>query len=200
MRSRRFFDYRFSVGVIVIVIGVVTFGFAFYMIGLFIEKFVLGSVELSEFVFIVAGGASMCIGSLWAIIVMCNKTMSWITVTENQIIWRCPLHRTVRMKLDDCVYIGVDDMADHNKTMPVVRGDELTYIYFLSEPFPPKYRHKIDSLKCKKGSIKFAYSDKLCEQLMCVFPKERIKNVLTFYDLMQARDRMWKQKEKRRRK
>ena len=118
------------------------------------------------------------------------KCFSLLTVSPTEIVWRCPLYRSVKMTIEQCEYIGIEDMADNNIAMPVIRGDEIAYIYLSSSPFPEKYKHKADSVRRKKGIITFAYSDKLCQALIAVIPENKTGYLVSFYNRMQVSDRM----------
>ena len=117
------------------------------------------------------------------------KCFSVLTISTDKIIWRCPFYRSVKMKIEECQYVGVEDMAAHNRVMPVIRGDETAYIYLSSSPFPEKYKHKADSVRRKKGLITFAYSDRLCEELVHILPKEKTSYLVSFYNRMQLADK-----------
>ena len=128
------------------------------------------------------------------------KSFSLLTVSQQKIIWRCPFYPSVKMRIEDCEYVSVEDMADHNMAMPVIRGDEIAYIYLSDKPFPDKYKHKADIVRRKKGTITFAYSDKLCQELISVLPKEKTGCLVSFYNRMQAADRVNKLKKKNKKK
>ena len=128
------------------------------------------------------------------------KTFSLISVSSTKIVWRCPFYRTVRMNIADCEYVSVEDMADHNRAMPVIRGDEIAYIYLSNKPFPDKYKHKADIVRRKKGTITFAYSDKLCQELISVLPEGKTKKLVSFYNQMQVSDRVNQHKQQKKSK
>ncbi len=130
------------------------------------------------------------------------KSFSLLTVSSTKIVWRCPFYRSVKLKIEDCIYVSVEDMAEHNIAMPVIRGDEIAYIYLGNVPFPEKYKHKADAMRRKKGMITFAYSDALCEKLMAVLPEEKTRGLASFYNRMQAADKInqIKQQQAKRRK
>ena len=91
-------------------------------------------------------------------------------------------------------------MADHNRAMPVIRGDEIAYIYLSNKPFPDKYKHKADIVRRKKGTITFAYSDALCQELISFLPEDKTKCLVSFYNRMQAADRANKVKQQNKKK
>lgn len=125
------------------------------------------------------------------------KAFSLLTVTPEKLVWRCPFYRTVKMRIDDCKYVTIEDMAHHNRAMPVIRGDEIAYIYLSNQPFPDKYKHKADVVRRKKGTIIFAYSDKLCQKLISILPENKTKYLISFYNRMQANDRVVKRKKRK---
>ena len=126
--------------------------------------------------------------------------LSWLSINTKEVVWKSPFHQTVRLQIEKCNYVGIADFAQHNRGLPVVRGDEISYIYLSTEPLPSKYCHRIDATKCKHGFIKFAYSDKLCQELISVLPEDKTKNLVSFYNRMQASDRINKLKQKKKRK
>ena len=128
------------------------------------------------------------------------KTFSLLTVSSQKIVWRCPFYRTVKMSVADCEYVSVEDMADHNRAMPVIRGDEIVYIYISNKPFPDKYKHKADIVRRKKGTITFAYSDELCQELISILPEDKTKHLISFYNRMQSADRVNKLKQQNKKK
>ena len=136
----------------------------------------------------------------WFILFISEKMLSWLNINTKEVVWRSPFHQTVRLQIEKCNYVGIADFAQHNRGLPVVRGDEISYIYLSTEPLPSKYCHRIDATKCKHGFIKFAYSDKLCQELISVLPEDKTKNLVSFYNRMQASDRINKLKQKKKRK
>jgi hypothetical protein len=104
------------------------------------------------------------------------------------------------MSKADCEYVSVEDMADHNRAMPVIRGDEIAYIYISNKPFSNKYKHKADIVRRKKGTITFAYSDALCQELISFLPEDKTKCLVSFYNRMQAADRANKVKQQNKKK
>ena len=86
------------------------------------------------------------------------------------------------MDIEDCLYVGLADFADHNRGP--LSGAGISYIYLSKTPLPKKYQHKIDSIRCKKGFIKFAYSDKLCKHLSEVLPEKQARIMGGYYSMM----------------
>ena len=137
---------------------------------------------------------------LFYVLYLLPKTFSLVTLSSKKIIWRCPFYRTVKLKVEDCEYVTIEDMADHNRAMPVIRGDEIAYIYLSNKPFPDKYKHKADIVRRKKGTITFAYSDELCQELISILPEDKTKYLVSFYNRMQAADRANKLKQQNKKK
>ena len=136
-------------------------------------------------------GVIMGVGAIGLFIFyLLPKSFSLITVYPTKIVWRCPLYRRVEMSIDDCKYVLVEDMEYNNRAMPVIRGDEIAYIYLSNEPYPKQYRHKADEIRRKKGVITFAYSDMLCKELISVLPSEKTTYLVAFYNHMQASDKV----------
>ena len=139
---------------------------------------------------------------LFYMLYLLPKTFSLLSISykNKEIIWLCPFYRTVKISIADCEYVSVEDMADHNRAMPIIRGDEIAYIYISSKPFPDKYKHKADIVRRKKGTITFAYSDALCQELMSLLPEDKTKCLVSFYNRMQAADRANKVKQQNKKK
>ena len=126
--------------------------------------------------------------------------MACLTVTPSKITWRALFHFSVSLNIEDCMFIGVADMSKNNRGLPVVKGCEESFVYVSQAALPEKNRHTIDQVKCKKGFIRFAYSDKLCQALIAVLPKEKAKFLMSFYNYMQFLEKRNKRKKKRKTK
>ena len=157
---------------------------------------------LSNVFLLIFGEAMFIYSMLLYVLFLLPKSFSLLSVSSEKIIWRCPFYRSVKVKIEDCEYVSIEDMAYHNRGIPAIRGDEIAYIYLSNKPFPDKYKHKADIIRRKKGTITFAYSDKLCQELISVLPEDKTKNLVSFYNRMQASDRINKlnQKKKKRKK
>ena len=123
------------------------------------------------------------------------KCLATLVIKNGELIWKCPTYKTVRLRIEDCVYIGIEDSSllvkpFHKELYGIFgRGDELVYIYLSTEPFPEKYIHKASIAPCKKGFIKFAYSDRLCQDLVELIPQNKRGSLMSFYYHMQEADR-----------
>lgn len=126
-----------------------------------------------------------------------DRAFGRLLIYNDRVVFKCPLRITREIAKEDCNYIGVENYQALNRGLPVVRGDETSFIYFSDTPYPEKYKNKISILKSKKGFIKFFYSDKLAIAVMEGFPEEKCYPVKAFYGQMQATDRRMKQKKEK---
>ena len=119
---------------------------------------------------------------------------------DDRIKWICPGYRSVTLKYDEIEYLRVDNLDNEVSPGMTFRGDETTYIYISQHPYPGKYFGKITRVRSKKGTIRFKYSDKLCEELTKHLPDDKCIALKAFYHKMQAHDeqeRKCKEQEKR---
>ncbi len=139
----------------------------------------------------------------------CPACCAILTIKEGCIVWKCPLHKTLTIAIEDCKYVGVEDSSANMRvsySQQLVidaygRSDFFAYIYLSDKPYPEKYRHKASTAPCKKGFIKFSYSDELCEALCEILPKEKVGPLKAFYVRMQMEDEAKRrEKEKKKRK
>ena len=127
---------------------------------------------------------------------------STLTILENGIIWKCPLHKKIKLQFSECIYVGVEDSYANLKgaysgiLKQHGRGDEFCFIYLSSKPYPLKYKHKASSALCNKDFIKFAYSDVLCKKLIESLPHNKTGYLVSFYNSLQLADQK-KAKEKK---
>lgn len=113
-----------------------------------------------------------------------NKLMPFLTVKKDEIVWWCPLYLPVKMKIEDCRYVGIADFAENNRGP--FSGALISYIYLSDKPLSPEYLHKIDTVRCKKGFIKFAYDPALCKYLGEILPGQQGQIMRGYYSYMQA--------------
>ena len=198
MKSKRFIDYRLGAGIVPVIIFCGAAIGILFVYSLYIKSFIIQNIPPSMLVIATLVVLTLLIGILWCIRYFSRRTMPWLSIKESEIVWRCPLYRTVRLKAEDCLYAKIVDMNDHQIAMPVIRGDELSYIYLSNVPYPKKYQHKADEIKCKKGTIIFAYSDKLCKALIDILPQQDVAQLVAFYNRMQANDKIAQLQEKKR--
>ena len=137
------------------------------------------------------------------------RLVSTLIVKNNCIIWHCPFRKTIKMSVEDCEYVGLEDSSQEvyfrYRTQAaayaaLAREDFMVYIYFSKTPFPKKYIHRASAAPCKEGFIKFAYSDKLCLELLEVLPAGKTSALRAFYNRMQAADRVNKLKQQNKKK
>ena len=199
MKSKTFVEPRW--------LAAVFFGIVFFIGGVCCLAVSIWALAFNNNEFNISNIFAVLFGFLMSIFSMLSyvlyflpKTFSLITLSSKKVIWRCPFYRTVKMSIADCKYVTVEDMADHNRAMPVIRGDEIAYIYLSNKPFPDKYKHKADIVRRKKGTITFAYSDKLCQELISILPEDKTKYLVSFYNRMQAADRANKLKQQNKKK
>lgn len=199
MKSKTFVEPRWVAAIFFGLIFFIGCGciFALMMIAIIFCRNELGLDGLLAGIFCVV---ISILGMLHYVLNMLPKTFSLISISSQKIVWRCPFYRTVKMSIADCEYVSVEDMADHNRAMPVIRGDEIAYIYLSNKPFPDKYKYKADIVRRKKGTITFAYSDALCQELISILPEDKTKHLVSFYNRMQAADRVNKLKQQNKKK
>ena len=199
MKSKTFVDPRW--------LAAIFFGIVFFIgcgcilaVSIWALAFYHNELNISTIFAVLFGFLMSIFSMLLYVLYFLPKTFSLITLSSKKVIWRCPFYRTVKMSIADCKYVTVEDMADHNRAMPVIRGDEIAYIYLSNKPFPDKYKHKADIVRRKKGTITFAYSDELCQELISILPEDKTKHLVSFYNRMQAADRENKLKQQNKKK
>ena len=120
-----------------------------------------------------------------------------LLVYEDRVVYKCLLRKTRVLRFEECEYIGVENFDKLNRGLPVVRGDETSFIYFSKNPFPQKYVGKVTTLKNSKDFIKITYTDKLAKALIDILPAEKDNLLRSFYAKMQAADRELNANKKR---
>ncbi len=163
---------------------------------IFIKNSTFKLLEIAIAVLVFSSGAIGCFAGatyhLWF-----DRVFGRLLVYNDKIVFKCFLKRTRKITIEDCKYVGVEDYSLLNRAFPVVRGDEISFIYFSDKPYPQKYHGKITALKNKKGFIKFYYSDALAEALFELFPSEKNYLLRSFYGKMKANDAIAKTKTKK---
>ena len=124
---------------------------------------------------LVVGGIILVHFAFW------EKCFATLTITEDEVIWRCPFRKTRRLPVFECRYIGVELEESAN-------GLPYPFIYLTSEPYPYEYRHKINKLRCSDSFIKFWYSEKLSDHLRERFPGMKTGSLLA-YQIKQKKSR-----------
>ena len=91
-----------------------------------------------------------------------------LVVTEDEIVWKCPFMRTVRLKKAEIRYTGIDYRWPGPAQKAVTPVD---MAYFSTPPYPQKCRNKSYLLRNKKGFIIFSAGEKLCRHMSAWLPK-----------------------------
>ena len=140
MKKSFFIDYRLLAGLFIGGILLVAYCpcLCIYIMGS-IKGLTSKEWPIEFFVVITLFFLVLGIGLFWLIRYLCRRTASWLIIVDNKIIWRCPFYKTAKINLENCHYVGLEDMNEHRIAMPVSRGDELSYIYLSTQPFPSKY-------------------------------------------------------------
>ena len=82
-----------------------------------------------------------------------------LVVTEDEIVWKCPFMRTVRLRKTEIRYTGIDYRWPGSARKAVTPVD---MAYFSTKSYPQECRNKSYLLRNKKGFIKFPAGEKLC--------------------------------------
>lgn len=86
-----------------------------------------------------------------------------LIITENFIIWRCIIQKSVRIRISDIKTFEVVTFEDKNVYKDVkLYKNSYKYILISSGTISNK---RIDKIRCGKGVIKMMYSDKLWKAL-----------------------------------
>ena len=167
--------------------------FSYGFIVIFCE-YANGSCTLWDFIWTLLVQSACSIGGLWMLLgdFLFPRAFGRLLVYEDKVVYKCPFRRKRMLKIKDCVYMGVENYEKLNRGMPIVRGDEISFIYFSNKPYPKEFSGKITALKNSKDFIKFSYTDKLAEAVIEVFPFEQCYLVKSFYGKMKSRDRALK--------
>lgn len=175
------------------------------MIGIFgLIYFAVTGVEnysVVEAIFLIGVAALCAIGSPIAFWYIYQKDGSlgfaFLKVYPDKITWMCPAYKSVTMYYDEMKYIKIEDCHKSAYHAMEIRGDESTYIYMSDTPYPADYIGLVASIKCKKGTIRFKYSDKLCEELVKRLPDDKCISLKVFYHKMKARDEHEKKRKEK---
>lgn len=85
-----------------------------------------------------------------------------LMVTEDEIVWKCPFMRTVRLRKTEIRYTGIDYRWPGSARKAVTPVD---MAYFSTNSYPQECRNKSYLLRNKKGFIKFPAGEKLCRYM-----------------------------------
>lgn len=209
MKSKHFFDWKFPAWLILAIIFalptmiVIIINIVFFTVPILLRERPV-SEGILPFVMILA----VSIVEIWVLRVLGVQLASMLVVSKDKIVWKNPGARNVKLRIDECKYVGISDCTEIRSvsyaaphSLFLRRGDELSLIYISDHPMPREYYHKLSAEKCKDGFICFVYSDKLCKALIEVLPEEKTAVLKAFYERMQEADiRLAKEKEKYKKK
>ena len=82
-----------------------------------------------------------------------EKCFAYLVITENSITLKCPLRKTITIKREECISVGLE-----YETTPI--PGEFAYIYFASIPYPSDGEKNVVA-RSKKNLIKFRYTPEL---------------------------------------
>ena len=85
-----------------------------------------------------------------------------LVVTEDEIVWKCPFMRTVRLRKTEIRHTGIDYRWPGSARKAVTPVD---MAYFSTNSYPQECRNKSYLLRNKKGFIKFPAGEKLCRYM-----------------------------------
>jgi len=102
-----------------------------------------------------------------------EKFFATLTITNEEIRWRCMFRREICLPFDECKYVGVQLEESGN-------GLEYPFVYFSHTPYPCEFIGKINKLKCKPGFIKFWYSQALDNYLVSSMPSQFSSALLAY--------------------
>ena len=199
MKSKHYYSPIILAGIL----SLLLFGSGFlFFLGMAIWAIVLytnGEGNLPELIF---GGTFFLLFSVlcvWCAKKLNFRTLTRLTIKGSQIIWKCPLYTTRKISADEIVYAEIVDMNDHYR-LPLLRGDETSFIWLSDHPFPEEYAHKADCVKSKSRYIIFPYTDKVALAISEILPQNKTGRILAFYHRMQQNDYRISQELKRRKK
>ena len=128
-----------------------------------------------------------------------HRCFGRLVVTEDEIAWKCPFMRTVRLQKTEIRYTGID----YRWPGPALKAvTSMDMAYFSTTPYPQKCRNKSYLLRNKKGFIKFPASEKLCRHMSVWLPEpyERVFAAASDGYEARRRKRLRKRAEKQRKK
>ena len=128
-----------------------------------------------------------------------HRCFGRLVVTEDEIAWKCPFMRTVRLQKTEIRYTGID----YRWPGPALKAvTSMDMAYFSTTPYPQACRSKSYLLRNKKGFIKFPASEKLCRHMSVWLPEpyERVFAAASDGYEARRRKRLRKRAEKQRKK
>ena len=199
MKSKHYYSPLLPIGIMAILLwggGILTFSGIAVAAIIF---YAIGEGNLPELISREVFFLPLCFLSVYSGRKLNFRTLTRLTIRGSQIIWRCPLYKARTISAEEIAYAEIVDMNDHYR-LPLLRGDETSFIWLSSQPFPQKYVHKADCVKCKSKYIIFPYSDKVALAISEILPQEKTGRILSFYHRMQLNDRRLSEDLKRRKR
>lgn len=130
--------------------------------------------------------------SLW------QRCFGKLRVDQEKIVFSGFLIIPIKLDVAECQYIGIDGFSDgiverngNHITFNYVNSKHII-LYFSVAPYPDEFKGKADLLRCKKGFIKFRYTDELCEQIISLFPRNKTTQLMGYYNMRQHKLRKQK--------
>lgn len=102
-----------------------------------------------------------------------EKFFATLTFSDEQIIWKCPFRKTIKLAINECNYVGVQLEESHN-------GLPYPFVFFSVKPYPYAFRGKINKLPCKEEFIKFWYTEELSDFLVGYLPSDKKGQILAY--------------------
>lgn len=118
-------------------------------------------------IFIAFGGAILLHVGFW------EKLFGTLTLSENEILWKCPLRRTRTIPVSLCVEIGAYLENKGN-------GIPSEQIYFCDHSDPQICKN--GSMKASKHLIKFWYYDALCCYILSTYEGHKTVRLVNYID------------------
>lgn len=88
-----------------------------------------------------------------------EKLFAEIYIHDDQIRWKCILHRDIVIHMDDCINIGLEFEKSY---YPL----DYPYIYFVTYTYSAEISDEYGKIKSHDGLIKFRYTKKLAEYVI----------------------------------
>ena len=149
----------------------------FLLLPTFIAVLIFSHIDMSAkgsiYGIIIACGLPIA-GSVLIHVAFWEKCFATIVITDDAIVWKCFLRKSIKILRDDCMYVGLE-----YETSPLPL--EYPYIYFTSFNYPDKSQKGTVKIRCKNGLIKFRYTQELAEYIMDEFSKKTTYAFCAYY-------------------
>lgn len=136
---------------------------------------------LSEYVsieikteFLLISGAFLLFGICLIQYAFWEKCFSYLIIRENFVVWKCPLRKSISVSCVNCYEIGLEYEDAYVKNI-------YPYIYFVSFPYSKENSKYYGKVKCKKGLIKFRYTNKLAKYVITNYPNKVSYSLSKYY-------------------